>query len=156
MLGKHFTTIMSVICIMILLMAVTRTEASPVLGNDHVNYRIDRIYFRVGDITCFSYPKGECVLPAKEGLTVTCSIDGENTRVCKKPNNEKVTFKRISDTEMGMEGLDIPNEYVDVPSEGEGKIQRWKTGAELIINGPRSNRFPKRFCRLTILLKPIN
>eukprot|EP01135_Chromosphaera_perkinsii_P010917 Nk52_evm1s2284 gene=Nk52_evmTU1s2284 len=120
---------MSVICIMILLLAVTRTEASPVLGNDHVNYEINRIYFPVKNTQiCLYNIVQPCVLPAKEGSTVTCRIYLEvdkrsrYSHYCQKPRKDNVTFKRLSDKAMGMKGLDIPNEYTIIESEGTGEI----------------------------------
>eukprot|EP01135_Chromosphaera_perkinsii_P003192 Nk52_evm14s237 gene=Nk52_evmTU14s237 len=168
MLEKHFTTIMPVICIVILLMAVTRTEASPLLGDDDfVAYKVEQLSFPVNmhtfdpyDIhTCvytfndYERTKNACVLPGKKGGTVTCSIRGLSTSACESPNTEVVTFKRLSKTLMKIEGLNIPNHYTSVVSEGKGAIEYKyieRTHAQVIIVGPKN--YPDLTISLTNVL----
>eukprot|EP01135_Chromosphaera_perkinsii_P001488 Nk52_evm2s180 gene=Nk52_evmTU2s180 len=154
MLEKHFTTIMSVTCIiMILVMAVAPTQASPILGNDRIEYSIEKILFLVQkQNSCAYYLKRPCNLTSKIGNKVTCSIvDEKRTQFCEEPKTKSVTFKRLSDTQMGMEGLDIPNKYKRVASEGVGNIERFREAATVTIYGPGT----KPYDFLTIFLKQV-
>eukprot|EP01135_Chromosphaera_perkinsii_P007409 Nk52_evm1s823 gene=Nk52_evmTU1s823 len=132
MLDKHFTTIMSVICIMILLMAVTRTEASPVPGNGFFDDIFQISIPIVKKNTCHYFMHAPCVLPDKKGSTVTCLINyvaGPNTDICPRPIKDFVFFNRLSNTEMGMKGLDVNREQKHRISQGEGRVVRYRTGS---------------------------
>eukprot|EP01135_Chromosphaera_perkinsii_P004584 Nk52_evm17s289 gene=Nk52_evmTU17s289 len=138
MLGKHFTTMMSVICVMVLLLAVTRTEASPVLGNDILYYQIDKIILGPDGVCSYNL-KQPCLLLTSKDWGTHCEFepdsDGGNRHVCEKPTKMSVGFRYISDTDIAMIGLLIPNKYADVIQNGIGRIKKSGKHALLRIQG---------------------
>eukprot|EP01135_Chromosphaera_perkinsii_P006784 Nk52_evm6s586 gene=Nk52_evmTU6s586 len=131
---------MSVICVMILLMAVARTEASPVLGNGHVEYSIKSMEFATNSFSVCHYQiqgpnQRPCVLPANEGSSVTCSIDGEENSECSQPRKKTVVFKRLGKDWMEIRALDIPNKDVIVPATGDAWIDWRSAGAKAFLYG---------------------